>query len=102
MAVRGVKLRPLEGLFCTIVVKPVFARLEARDDRVTRGDVVFRGMLIWRAVTAADVTTFGASAKMEPPRARRRAFDAACSAGLGCRDDAVPLGVHKSSDTLLL
>ena len=102
MAVRGVKFRPLEGFFRAVVVKPVLARLEAGDDRVARSGVVFRRMLIWRTITAANVTTLGASAKMEPPRARRRAFDAACSAGLGCRDDAVPLGVHKSSDTLLL
>jgi hypothetical protein len=34
-----------EEFFSTIVVKPVLARLEARDDRVTRSGV-FRCMLI--------------------------------------------------------
>jgi len=96
VAVRGVKFRPLEGFFRAVVVKPVLARLEARNDRVTRGGEVFRRMLIWRTITAADVTTLGASAKMEPPRARRRAFDAACSAWLYRRVDTLSLGFHKS------
>jgi hypothetical protein len=94
MAVRGAKLRPLERFFRAIVVKPVLARLEARDDRVAGGSVVFRCMLIWRTITAADVTTLGASAKMEPPRTGRRAFDAAGSAWLCRLVDTVPLGFH--------
>ena len=80
MAVRGVKFRAGEGFFCTIIVKPLLARLEARDDRVTRSGVMFRCVLIWRTITAADVPAFGASAKMKPPSAPSRAFDAAGSA----------------------
>jgi hypothetical protein len=89
-----VKLRAVEELLRTIVVKPPLARLEARDDRVTGGGAMFRRMLTWRTITAADVTAFGASAKMKPPSAGRRAFDADCSARLGRRVDTIPLGLH--------
>ena len=47
MRVRGLKLWAGEGFLNAVVVKPVLARLEARDDRVTRSGVVFRRMLIW-------------------------------------------------------
>jgi hypothetical protein len=47
MTVRSVKLRAGEEFFCTIVVKPPLARLEARDYRVTRSGAMFRCMLIW-------------------------------------------------------
>jgi hypothetical protein len=46
MADRSGKLRAGEGFFRAIVVKPVFARLEALDYRVARGGVVFRRVLI--------------------------------------------------------
>jgi hypothetical protein len=41
------KLRAGDELPCTIVVKPPFARFEARDYRMTRSGVMFRCMLIW-------------------------------------------------------
>ena len=69
--------------------------LEARDDRVTRSGVMLRRMLIWRTVTAADVTAFGASAKMKPPSALGHAFDATCSAWLDRCVDTVPLRLHR-------
>ena len=94
MRVRGVKLRAGEGLSGTIVVKPVLARLEACDDRVARGRVMLRCMLTWRTITAADMTAFGASAKVKPPSAQSQAFDATCSAWFGRRVDTVPLGFH--------
>jgi hypothetical protein len=56
-----------EEFFGAIVVKPPLTRLEARDYRMTRSGVMFRRMLIWRIITAADVTAIGASAKMQPP-----------------------------------
>ncbi len=95
MTVRSVKLRAGEGLFCTIVVKPLLAGLEACDDRMTRSGVMFRCMLTWRGVATADVTAFGASAKMQPPAALSQTFDATCSARLGRRVDTVPLGLHR-------
>ena len=49
------------------------------------------------------MTTFRTSAKMQPPRARRRAFDATRSAWLGRRVDTIPLGLHRPpSDFRLL
>src|SRR5690348_8437307 len=95
MRVRGVKLRAGEELSGTIVVKPSLARLEARDYRMTRSPVMFRCMLIWRSITAADVPAFDTSAKMQPPPALGQAFDATRSAWPGCEVDAVPLRVHR-------
>ena len=43
----------------------------------------------------ADVTAFGASAKMQPPSAPSQAFDATCSARLGRRVDTIPFGLHR-------
>src|SRR5580700_6229398 len=95
MRVRGMKLRAGEEFSSAIVVKPSLVRLEARDYRVTRRRVVFRSMLIWRSIAATDVPAFGTSAKMQPPPAHRRAFDAACSAWLGCGIDAILLRLHR-------
>jgi hypothetical protein len=100
--VRSLKLRAGDELLCTIVVKPLLARLETRDYRVTRSDAVFRRMLIWRTIAAADVSAFGASAKMQPPSAQSQAFDATCSAWLDCRVDTIPLGLHRLLSDLLL
>jgi hypothetical protein len=88
------KLRAGEGLLSTVVIKPMLAWLETRDDRVTRSGEVFRCMLTWGTITAADVAAFGAPAKMKPPFSRSRAFDAACSARLGRRVDTIPYGPH--------
>jgi hypothetical protein len=41
-----VKRRASEEFLRSIIVKPAFARLEARDYRVTRGGIVFGGVLI--------------------------------------------------------
>src|SRR5438309_1379014 len=97
MTMRGGQSRSGEGFFSTVVVKPTLTRLEARDDRVPGGGVMFRRMLIWRTVAAPDVTTFGASAKMEPPFALSQAFDAARTAWLGRGVDTVSHGLHRSS-----
>ena len=94
---RGVKLRAGEELSSTIVVKPSLTWLEARDYRVTRSRVMFRCMLIWGSITAADVPAFATSAKMQPPPAQNRAFDATRSAWLGCGVDAIPLRFHRVS-----
>ena len=94
MGVESVRLRTREDFLCTIVVKPLLARLEARDDRVACSGVMFRCMLIWRRITAADVAAFGAHAKMQPPCAQSQAFDATCAAWLGRWIDTIPLGLH--------
>jgi hypothetical protein len=72
----------------------MLARLEALNYRVTGGGMVFRCMLIWRTITAADVTALRASAKMQPPFARSQAFDAARSTRLGRWVDTIPYGLH--------
>jgi hypothetical protein len=95
MRVRGVKLRAGEELSGAVVVEPSLARLEACDYRVTRSRVMFRCMLVWRSITAPDVPAFDTSAKMQPPPAHSRAFDAARPAWLGCGVDAIPLRLHK-------
>src|SRR5580658_3653776 len=103
MRTRSGKFRAGEGFLCTVVVKPMLARFEALDYRVTRSGVVLRCMLTWGTIAAADVTALRASAKMEPPFARSQAFGAACSAWLGRRVDAIPHGLHRFlSDFLLL
>ena len=92
------KLRAGEELLRTIVIKPPLARLETRDYRVTRSGVMFRCMLIWRTIAAANVTALGASAKMKPPSSRSQALYATCSAWLGRRVDTIPLGLHAPSE----
>ena len=100
--VRSLKLWACDELLGTIVVKPLLARLETRDYRVTRSGAVFRRVLIWRTIAAADVPAFGASAKMQPPSAQSQAFDATCSAWLDRRVDTIPLRLHRLLSDLLL
>ena len=45
------------------------------------------------------MTAFGASAKMKPPSAQSRAFDATCSAWLGRWANTIPLGLHSVSSS---
>jgi hypothetical protein len=71
MRMRRGQVRTGKEFARSIIVKPPLACLETRDDRVASSCVVFRCMLIWRIIAAADVTTFGASAKMQPPTAGR-------------------------------
>ena len=99
---RSAKLRAGDELLGTIVVKPLLARFETGDYRVTRSGAVFRRMLIWRTIAAADVPAFGASAKMQPPSAQSQAFDATCSAWLDRRVDTIPLRLHRLLSDLLL
>src|SRR5579871_6083464 len=101
MLVRRVKLRTGEELVIAIVVKPVLVGLEARDDGVTRRRVMLRCMLARRSITAADMPAFGTSAKMQPPPAGSRAFEATRSARLCCRVDAIPLRCHGISSLSL-
>jgi hypothetical protein len=94
MANRGGELRSCEHLSRTVVVEPMLTRLKAHDDRMARGGVVLRGVLVWRSVAAADVPALRASAKMQPPCALSQAFDATRSARLGCWVDTVSYGLR--------
>src|SRR5262245_12838860 len=67
----------------SIIIKPLLACLETRDNRVAGSGIVFRCMLTWRIVTAADVTTLGASAEMQPPTAGRQTFCTTSTTRLG-------------------
>ena len=91
---RGVKLGAGTGFARAIVVKPLLARLEAHDDRVLGGVIMFGRVLTWGRVTTADVAALRAPAKMQPPSAGSQALDAARSARLGRGVDAIPLGLH--------
>lgn len=56
-----------EELACSVVVEPVFPRLEALRDGVIGGAVVSGSVLAGRVVAAADVAAEGAAAQVEPP-----------------------------------
>jgi hypothetical protein len=58
---------------------------------------MFRRMLIWRTITAADMTALGASAKMEPPSASRQAFNTTRTARHGQLVDAFSRSLHAAS-----
>jgi hypothetical protein len=75
------EVRALVHLLVAVVVEPVFARLEARDQRVRAGEGVSRCMLSGRGVATADMAALGASAKMKPPAALPLALLAAWTAG---------------------
>src|SRR5215831_19541720 len=77
MRMRRGKIRTGEELPSMVIVKPALPWLEARDNWMTRSCVMFRCMLARRIIAAADVTTFGASAKMQPPTSGRQAFNTA-------------------------
>ena len=64
MFVRRREARALKKFPRAVIVEPVFARLEAIDNRVASGCVVLRRVLAWRSVAATDVTAFGAAAQM--------------------------------------
>jgi len=59
--------------------------------------MMFRCVLIGRAVAAADMTAFGASPQMEPPTACRQTFRAASAPRLGQGIDAVSVRFHRAS-----
>ena len=67
---RRSEARPLNELFGSVVVEPLFAGLEAGDHRMPRLLAVLRGMLTRRGIAAADVSAFGAPAEMQPPAVR--------------------------------
>jgi hypothetical protein len=68
------------------VIKPVFVRFETADDGVPRLPEVRACMLTGRRVAAPDVPARRATAKVQPPAPRSRAFEAA---GAARRDTGV-------------
>src|SRR5579863_7362388 len=94
MRARAGQLRTLKSFARSVIVEPVLAGLEAIDDRVARGRVMLRRMLVWRTIAAADVTAFGASAEMQPPSVRCEAFDATCAARFGVQINSFSFSLH--------
>src|SRR6202046_2890970 len=89
MRVRTGQLRTVKSFLGSVIIEPILAGLEAVDDRVAGGLVMLGGMLAGRTIAAADVTTFGASAQVQPPSARRQTFDTACAAWFRIQIDSL-------------
>ena len=71
-----------EQFLCPTVVKPPPPWLEARDDRMTCLGIMFRGVLIGRAVAAADMIAFGTSPQVKPSATAGQAIHATRTARL--------------------
>jgi hypothetical protein len=94
MRARAGQLRTLKSLSRSVIVEPVLAGLEAIDDGVAGCRVMLRRMLAWRAIAAANVTAFSASAQMQPPAVRFQAFEATCTAWFRVQIDSFPFTLH--------
>src|SRR5207302_3126795 len=71
--------------------EPVLTGLEGPDHRVVGGAVVLRGVLVLRAVTAADVPAGHAEAEVDPDVADLQALLAAVAAGGDVEADLVEM-----------
>src|SRR5580692_1784114 len=91
------ELRAVVGLIGLEAPEPVLAGLEAADERMSCGLRVRGSVLFRRGVAAADVSALRAPAQVQPPTARRLAFDAAGPAGRNGRVDSRHLGHADSS-----
>ena len=103
MPTRARQLGSRKKISLPVVVEPVFTVLETIDNGMAGSRVVLRGMLVRRTVAAADMTAFGAAAKVQPPGARRHALDATCTAGLRVQIYSLVFTLHdfSSSRTIL-
>jgi hypothetical protein len=68
---RWQQLLALDHFLFLVVVEPILARLEARDDRMPGLFRMLGCMLARRTVAAADVATFRTAAEVKPPALRR-------------------------------
>lgn len=83
-----------------IAPAPVFAGLERLDDGMFRGMKMFGGVLVLRAVAAADVAADQAKSQMDPRIADLQAILAAVRAGLHFANFVhVLAGGHKPLDS---
>ena len=73
------------------VVEPLFARLEALDDRVASQLEMCSSVPVEGIVTASDVPASGTPSEVEPPAAGLFTFEASRSRR---RDSRIDLGVH--------
>ena len=79
--------RALTHLVRPIVVVPVLAGFEARDDPMTRAPGVSTRMLGGRGIATPDVAALGAAPQMKPPSTGGKALDTAITAGRHARVD---------------
>jgi hypothetical protein len=70
-----------------VVVEPVLAGFETRDDPVTRPVGVSTCMLFRRRVATPNVAAFGTTPQMKPPSVSGKALDTAVTAGWNARID---------------
>jgi hypothetical protein len=68
-----------------VVIKPILTGFETCDDRVTGRSSVLGGVLAGRAIAASDMPALRASAKVQPPAARRQTLNAAVAGGFRLR-----------------
>ena len=88
MRVRRGEDRALEHVARPIIVEPIFAWLEARDDRMTGFMMMRSRMLMWRRIAAPDVAALRAPSQVEPPCAAMETLYAAGAARCDLRIDA--------------
>lgn len=88
------EFRAFEEVAGAIVEEPILAGFKGDDNRMTSRRMMFRGVLIRRGIAAANVTTLGAAAEMQPPITVRQALNAAGSACRGAERDSASLSFH--------
>jgi hypothetical protein len=89
MVSRRGERRTSKELVGAIVIKPIFARLKARNNGVFRPVRVLGRVLSGRGVATSDMTALGAAPEMEPPASRCFAFNATGAAWWGRRIDGL-------------
>ena len=89
MRVRRKQFHTFDHPLLLVIVEPILARLEARDDRMSGLFRMLGCMLAGRTVAAADVATFRTAAEVKPPALRRRhAFHTPSATGFRRRVDS--------------
>lgn len=83
--------RPGHLFFDRVIPEPVFPWLERLHDGMARFVEMRRCMATWRGIAAADMAAQRASAKVKPPTARGKTFDATRARR---RDGGVDIDVH--------
>ncbi len=95
MGVWGKQLRASDHRLLVIIVEPVFARLKAGNDGMPRRRRMLGCMLARGTVTASDVSTLRAPAKMKPPALRgRQTFHTSVATRLGSGIDSAQALFH--------
>jgi len=95
MPTRCRKRRAVDEVLRAVIVEPLLAWLETRDDRMA-GLVIVRGrMLARRCVAAADVPALRTTPEVQPPTACGQALDATVSTRPDSRINSRGLMCHR-------